>query len=217
MIGSRERLCGLMLVALCVTAPVLAATSSNFQDATEPGLESWRLEHRMPMPEAAAEPDAAAKSAAPIVRANPLWAMPLSALTTTRERPLFSPSRRPPAPVMVRAPVAPPARPPPPLAPEHLSLVLVGTVRGETDSIAVFVDSATRTTVRLHTGEAHMGWILHSVNRHAAELQKGDRTETLELPVPGVQQARAPLVATPPPAPPPPPGHRERNPRKSNR
>src|SRR4051794_9583272 len=30
---------------------------------------------------------------------NPLWAIPLKSLSFTRERPLFTPSRRPPAPV----------------------------------------------------------------------------------------------------------------------
>src|ERR1700756_873862 len=38
---------------------------------------------------------------------NPLWGIPLRVLTATRERPLFSPSRRPPAPPAVAAPVVP--------------------------------------------------------------------------------------------------------------
>ena len=48
--------------------------------------------------------------------ANPLWAIPLDSLTATRERPLFSVSRRPPpAPVAAAAPIveAPPPPPPP--------------------------------------------------------------------------------------------------------
>ena len=36
---------------------------------------------------------------------NPLWAIPLSALTATRERPLFLPSRRAPAPAVAGTPV----------------------------------------------------------------------------------------------------------------
>src|SRR5436305_1923241 len=42
---------------------------------------------------------------------NPLWAIPLSALTATRERPLFLPSRRAPAPAVAGTPVV--AVPPP--------------------------------------------------------------------------------------------------------
>src|SRR5436305_14128512 len=50
---------------------------------------------------------------------NPLWAIPLSALTATRERPLFLPSRRAPAPAVAGTPVvaAPPPSPAPPAQP----------------------------------------------------------------------------------------------------
>src|SRR5262245_7427318 len=36
---------------------------------------------------------------------NPLWQIPVTSLSTTRERPIFSPSRRPPP--TVNAPIAP--------------------------------------------------------------------------------------------------------------
>src|SRR5216684_625555 len=61
----------------------------------------------------------AARSADPAVESstpgNPLWALPLKQLSTTRDRPIFSPSRRPPppatptyvAPVAVRQQVKP--------------------------------------------------------------------------------------------------------------
>src|SRR5438552_8262323 len=57
---------------------------------------------------------------------NPLWAIPLSALTATRERPLFLPSRRAPAPAVAGTPVVA-APPPPPPAPvdEQPPLTLV--------------------------------------------------------------------------------------------
>src|SRR5205085_5181002 len=45
---------------------------------------------------------------------NPLWAIPLSALTATRERPLFLPSRRAPAPAVAGTPVVTTPPPPPP-------------------------------------------------------------------------------------------------------
>jgi general secretion pathway protein N len=146
---------------------------------------------------------------APTVAANPLWAIPLSALTATRARPLFTPSRRPPAPVVASVPVAAP-RPlpaPPPAVPQHPNLTLVGTVAGENEGVAVFIDTATRDTVRLRTGEGHSGWILQSVERRSATLQKGDQTEKLALPRPNEQEKSAPVVSTlpPPPSPPPPP------------
>ena len=56
---------------------------------------------------------------------NPLWAIPLSALTATRERPIFLPSRRAPAPAVAGTPVVV-AAPPPPVA-ASFSAVVCGT------------------------------------------------------------------------------------------
>ncbi|HEY1545170.1 MAG TPA: hypothetical protein VGG01_22455 [Xanthobacteraceae bacterium] len=128
----------------------------------------------------AARPKAAAADER---RGNPLWAVPLSSLGATRERPLFSLSRRPPAP-RVATVVAPPAPSPskPPPAPARPSLVLVGTVSGPVGGMAVFTDTATSTVVRLHTHEGHAGWILRSVNEREATLQKNGETAVLALP-----------------------------------
>src|SRR5262249_57481416 len=48
---------------------------------------------------------------------NPLWGIPLRVLTATPERPLFSPSRPPPAPPAPAPPPPPPPGPPPPAPP----------------------------------------------------------------------------------------------------
>src|ERR1019366_4651011 len=72
---------------------------------------------------------------------NPLWAIPLGSLSITRDRPLFTPSRRPPAPAVVAAPrVVPPKVVIRPAEPEHPNLTLIGTVVGETEGIGVFLD-----------------------------------------------------------------------------
>ena len=196
-------------VALCLAAPALAATLPDIDTTTgadNGGLDVTR--HAMP------PPDVTAKSqAAPAVSANPLWAIPLSALAATRNRPLVTPSRRPPAPIVANAPAPAPVRPPPPpppAAPQHPNLVLVGTVAGENDSVAVFIDNATRDAVRLRTGEGHAGWVLQAVDRRTATLQKGGQSETLELPKPGATQpgpgsTPAPVITALPPPPPPPP------------
>jgi hypothetical protein len=135
----------------------------------------------LPVPPAAARPMAAA--AADHRAGNPLWAVPLSSLRATHERPLFSSSRRPPAPPIVAA-VAPPAplpKPPPP-APQQPSLVLVGTVSGPSGGMAVFTDPATNAVVRLRMREGHGGWILSAVSERAATLQKDGETTVLALP-----------------------------------
>src|SRR5437764_1347922 len=118
---------------------------------------------------------------------NPLWAIPLSALTATRERPLFLPSRRAPAPAVAGTPVvaAPPPLPPAAAEPEQPPLTLVGAIASETEGFAVFLDQATNNVIRLKTGQDHSGWVLRSVKGREATLQKDRLTATLVLPVPG--------------------------------
>ena len=118
---------------------------------------------------------------------NPLWAIPLSSLTATRERPLFLPSRRAPAaaitgPVAV-APMAPP--PPPPAEPERPPLTLIGVIAGDNEGFAVFLDQATNNVVRLKTGQDHDGWVLRAVKGREATLHKNGKSEILALPLPG--------------------------------
>jgi hypothetical protein len=118
---------------------------------------------------------------------NPLWALPLRSLTATRERPLFSPSRRPPLPPAVAAAYVPTAiAPPKPVEPGHPSLILLGTIVGDSQGIGIFLDAA-NTVVRLKTGEDHDGWILRRVRGREASFEKGERTATLALPAPGAQ------------------------------
>jgi general secretion pathway protein N len=132
---------------------------------------------------------------------NPLWAIPLSALTATRERPLFTPSRRAPAPA-VAGPVAVAAPPPPPPSaePERPALQLIGAIVGEHEGIAVFLDQATNNVIRLRTGQDHGGWVLSSVKGREATLTKDRRSETLALPVPGGPAMPAGPIGVMPPA-----------------
>ncbi|WMT72581.1 hypothetical protein [Bradyrhizobium sp. Ash2021] len=112
---------------------------------------------------------------------NPLWSVPLSALSATQERPIFSASRRPPQ----RAVVAPAAQavapPPPPAAPDRLALALIGAVVGDGDAIAVFLDRSNQKIFRLRQGDSHAGWQLSSVQAREVTLKKADRSEVLAL------------------------------------
>ena len=133
---------------------------------------------------------------------NPLWAIPLSALTATRERPLFTPSRRAPAPAVPGTPVAAaPAPPPPaPAQPEQPPLQLVGAIASETEGFAVFLDQATNNVVRLKLGQDHSGWVLQSVKGREVTLAKDGRVATMVLPQPGSAPSAGPgiPVAGPP-------------------
>ena len=131
-------------------------------------------------------PAQAAKERVP--SGNPLWAIPLGSLAVTRDRPIFSPSRRSAAPAVVAVPpprIAQPVIVQPPAVPQRPNLVLVGTVVGETEGFGVFLDQTTHNIVRLKTGEGHAGWVLRSVKAREATLEKERQTETLYLPAPG--------------------------------
>jgi len=200
---SRRPLCRL-LFALCLATPALAATPPDM--TADLGVSDGDIERaplgatRNDLPVQAAKP-----AAKPLPSANPLWGIPLSALTATRERPLFSPTRRAPAPVVANAPALPQAPPPPPAVVEHPDLILVGTVTGEAHELAVFVEPATHKTVRLLSGQNHNGWVLQSVEGKSVTLHKGNRSETLVLPPPSAAAGPAPVISALPPAPPPPP------------
>jgi general secretion pathway protein N len=138
-----------------------------------------------------AEPAAPVARERALSRGNPLWAVPLSTLSATRERPLFSPSRRPPPPPVVAAPRAPIVAPPPPKAaePDHPLLTVVGTIVGESEGIGIFLDQATNNVIRLKVGQDYTGWILRAVEGRAASFEKDRRTATLVLPAPGEPQS----------------------------
>jgi hypothetical protein len=154
-----------------------------------------------------ATPPLAPPPAPPEPAANPLWGMPLNALSVTRERPIFSPSRRPPPRVVARAPRVEQARTAPnPVENDRPPLSLVGTVVGKQESIGVFVDDTTKEAVRLRTGEEHKGWVLRAVETREVTLEKNRATAMLALPQPGSQRTAA--------APPPPPSTSTRNRRR---
>jgi len=141
----------------------------------------------------------------PATQGNPLWTTSLESLSATRERPIFLPSRRPAArPVVVidlaRAPVTLPTQP----QPERLGLGLIGTVVVGAEGIAVFLDEATKGVVRLRTGDSHSGWMLRSVRRREATVEKGAERVRLAF-SPAATRELAELNPPPslPPSPPP--------------
>jgi general secretion pathway protein N len=113
---------------------------------------------------------------------NPLWGIPLNALHATRERPLFSLTRRPPAPANAVVPTPTPVAAAPPPEPEQPALSLVGVVTGHSEGFAIFISTTNHNIVRLRTGEGQDGWILRSVSGREAVLEKNNRTAVVELP-----------------------------------
>ena len=130
-----------------------------------------------------------APSPAPTPRplsANPLWGIPLKALSNTRDRPVFSPSRRPP-PAIVAEPAESKPLPPPPrkveIEPPPLSLV--GTIAGGDESFGIFVDQSTKAALRLKIGDDFQGWKLRTINGREVTMEKDEQEALLTLPRPG--------------------------------
>lgn len=115
--------------------------------------------------------------------ANPLWAIPLATLTTTRDRPIFSPSRRPPPPVVASTPVtAAPLPRPKPVKIERPQLALVGTIAGPDQSFGIFVNPTNKAALRLRVGEEYQGWRLRAVAPREVTLEHDEQTTVLSLP-----------------------------------
>jgi hypothetical protein len=135
----------------------------------------------------AAGPSGAPRGSDPGAKAragNPLWTVPLSALSATRDRPLFSVSRRPP---IVAAPIAAPppqkeALAPPP--PEQPLLTLVGTIVSRKASFAILQGSNTEAISRLRVGQENDGWRVRGIGLRSIVVEKGEQSVELDLPRP---------------------------------
>jgi hypothetical protein len=150
---------------------------------------------------------------------NPLWAIPISKLSATRDRPLFSASRRPRTPTVAAAPAPTPTMATQPPAPETPPFTLVGTIIGENSRIAIFFNEALKTATGVKEGESDSGWILRSVDLRSAILDGSGRTVTLDLPEPAAQESPAQQSPAPrfkPRIPPSPPAWRNQNPAQRN-
>jgi general secretion pathway protein N len=119
--------------------------------------------------------------------ANPLWGIPLTKLSGTRERPIFSPSRRPPPPAAVAEPVAAKAPPPRKKTVEPPPLSLVGTISGDDEGFGIFLDPSTKAALRLKIGDDYQGWKLRTIQGREVTMEKDEQAAVLTLPQPGTE------------------------------
>jgi hypothetical protein len=188
-IAASFALCGLAAAQtrLAVTVPTgnVNSLDTPVTPTTPPALGGVLQGGPTPMPDPAVGGARIAPPGARAPRGNPLWAIPLKSLSFTRDRPLFTPSRRPPAPPVAYVEPARPVVMTKPAEPERPELFLIGVVVGDKDGIAIFVDQTTREVVRLRKDQGHDGWILRSVHGREATLEKSPFTVILALPAPG--------------------------------
>ena len=136
----------------------------------------------------------AAVAQAPAERAaelsNPLGGLTLQALSATRERPLFAPTRRPPAPRLRRLPNRRRRRPPkssrrrrskpPPPPPEPPAVTLFGVV-AEAEGARAIVRGPANENLRLRVGDKIGDWAVTRIEPRRLVLSLGDRSETFSL------------------------------------
>lgn len=125
--------------------------------------------------------EGAAPAAAPALSAFP-W-LRLDDLTATRERPLFTPGRTPPArPAAVVAEPEPEEPEPEPVAEsEPPPLRLAGVVASGSVTVAMLEDEDSREVVRLAPGQSVSDWVLVAVEPRAVTLRQGEREVRLVL------------------------------------
>ena len=156
----------LALHLLIVAAGLLTVSAANGQVALSsatPGVD------QRPNLTAAAEPSSSPSAL------NPLAAVSLSALTNMRDRPIFTPTRRPPKLPSVPAPTLM-------AEPSHPELVLLGVITEGTGGLAIFRDEKTHLVVRLQIGQTYAGWTLRKLDHREAGFQRNDRISVLTIP-----------------------------------
>jgi len=108
--------------------------------------------------------------------ANPLEAQPLDRLSATRDRPLFSPTRRPTPP----PPPPPPEQPPVAVVPQPPNLTLVGIVLDDEGARALIRSSATKAD-RVQIGDDIGGWKVAQIEGRRMVLSLDGRLATFTL------------------------------------
>ena len=189
-----RRLAAAATVAGLLAGPAVGLTRSRSYEASLAAIETESVGSDE---NGAAPAEGGVPAAEPSTAGNPLWAIPISKLSATRDRPLFSVSRRPRTPAAPAAPAPTPTVIAQPSAPETPPFTLVGTIIGDSSRIAIFYDETSKIASGVREGERASGWTLRSVDPRSATLEGSGRVVTLDLPEPAAQENPAPRTSTP--------------------
>jgi general secretion pathway protein N len=182
------RLLGILLASLCALAATAAADpidelarpAPEAQVVSAPATEGIGVADTAGPPKAPRTPDSGAESRA----GNPLWTVPLRALSATRERPLFSASRRPPIVAVPTAAAPPKEEAPAPAPPDRPLLTLIGTILSAKASVAMVQVFNTEAISRLRIGQENDGWRVQAISLRSIVVEKGGQSVELGLPRP---------------------------------
>jgi len=125
----------------------------------------------------ATPPSEAARDRLPGGLINPLAAQPLDDLSATRDRPLFSPTRRPPPPPpqIVYTP------PPPPPPPEPPNVSLVGIVMDGEEARALVRFTTVNKVIHARIGDDIEGWKVAQIEGRKLVLSLDGRLATFTM------------------------------------
>jgi general secretion pathway protein N len=203
----RKRAIGILFLALSVhgasalTSPVSSDLSDgDWADGVQAGSSPSSASAVPAVPAPVVVPAPASAPAPVAERAlsdNPLWGIPLTQLPVTRDRPIFSSSRRPPPPAVAPADVSKVVAIPKPSEPERPQLSLVGTIVSDDERFGIFLDQSTNAVLRLKVDEDYQGWKLRSVQSREATFERDQEVVTLPLPQPGGGQGATEVRSVP--------------------
>jgi len=176
-------------VRLILIAGILFAAPDAWAEPGRSSRDFAALENHSHETEQDLKRDSAAVPQASDAIGNPFNNVPLEQLTATRERPLFSATRRPPpsaAPVPEAKPQAPvQTQAPAPAEPQGPPLALIGTITGADRPVAILFNKLTRIVATIHQGDEALGWRVTTVSARSAIIEKDGAAVTLNLPKPG--------------------------------
>jgi general secretion pathway protein N len=142
-------------------------------------------------------PAAAIDTEMPAVSGNPVAVVRLDRLSDTRDRPLFSPSRRPLSPPATPAIAARVERAPQALSlPSPPGVALFGIVVGEQGARAFIAMGVANEIIGVRPGDDISGWTVSAITQRNLVLSRAEQSATFTLFSPdNVSQARQPNAA----------------------
>ena len=184
-----SKACSTILIAAAMAAaPASAGPNDNRDGATTVTETAYAPNPDETVSAAPRSPGStlAIQTMDPAPGGNPLSAIPLSALSETRERPVFSASRWPPTVARVSAspPSAPPVAPAAPDLHEPPPLTLLGTIVNGASPVAIVKSASSEVVSSVRVGEESLGWRLKSVAARSILIEKGAQSVTVGFPAP---------------------------------
>jgi hypothetical protein len=171
MIGLRSSIVAVFALGSALTLGGVGVTRAQAQTQPQTQAQPQPQPQTQPRPQVPAQAPATPTAGL----ASPLAVHSLDRLSATRERPLFSPSRRAPAP-----PAPPPPRPPPP-PPEPPNLTLVGIVMDAEEARAIVQSGSKNEVRRVRVGDDIGGWKVAQIENRRLVLKLDSRQATFSM------------------------------------